>query len=296
MKLGLNIINYGPGTTSDELGDWARLAEDGGFDFAMISDHVAITPDVAELYPAPFWDPLTTLAWLAGRTARIELGTTVLVVPFRHPIITARMVANIDHFSGGRIILGVGLGWAEREYASVGVSYADRGAIMDEYLAALRTLWTTDVATFEGRHVSFADVQTGPRPARDPHPPIWVGGNTRRAMRRAVTLGDGWHPLRPEAGWLTQHGLPTLREVAERHDRPLPVVAPRLYLEITDAPLPEEGRLAGHGSIDQIRHDVDELVTLGIERVVFDTDKVTPQDRAAHEAHWRTYETLIERV
>lgn len=134
MRFGVNILNFGAGTDPTTLSGWARYAEDRGFGFAMISDHVAITPDVAEQYPAPFYDPFITLAWLAGQTERIELGTTVAIVPYRHPLHTARVAANIDRFSGGRLIVGVGVSWPRQEYAALGVPFTQRGAVADEYL------------------------------------------------------------------------------------------------------------------------------------------------------------------
>src|SRR5690606_1924702 len=111
--------------------------EDSGFAIAMVSDHLAPTPDVAELYPSPFYDPYATLAWMAGFTDRIELGTTVTIVPYRHPLLTARLASNIDAFTGGRFVLGVGVGWSEAEYAALGIPFRQRGRITDEYLAAI---------------------------------------------------------------------------------------------------------------------------------------------------------------
>ena len=162
MRFGVNIINFGAGTDPEALAGWARYAEDGGFGFAMISDHVAVTRDVAEYYPAPFYDPFTTLAWLAGRTERIELGTTVAIVPYRHPLHTARVAANIDRFSGGRLILGVGVSWPRSEYAALGLPFERRGAIADEYLEVITRAWEQETLSFHGEHVSFDEVSTGP--------------------------------------------------------------------------------------------------------------------------------------
>ena len=174
MKFGVNLINFGPGARPDSLTQWAMLAETLGYHFLMTSDHLAITPDVQERYPAPFYEPFTTLGWLAGVTRRLEIGTTVIVLPYRNPLEVARMAANVDQLSGGRLLFGVGVGWAEQEFAVLDVPFHRRGALTDEYLAAIKTLWTHDVASFAGRHVTFQDVHTAPRPVRTPHPPIWV--------------------------------------------------------------------------------------------------------------------------
>lgn len=121
MKLGVNVPNFGPTATPDNLREWIRFADDAGFDLAMMSDHVAPTPDVTAIYPPPFYDPFTTLAWLAGASDRLELGTSVTILAYRHPLLVARVAANIDRFTGGRFVLGVGVGWSEREYTALGV-------------------------------------------------------------------------------------------------------------------------------------------------------------------------------
>ena len=123
MKFGVNLINFGPGVSPDSLLRWTQFAEAVGYHLVMISDHVAVTADVDEVYPAPFYDPLIALSWLAGATCRVRLGTTVLIVPYRSPLLVARMTANLDRFSGGRLILGVGAGWAAQEFDALGVRF-----------------------------------------------------------------------------------------------------------------------------------------------------------------------------
>ena len=179
MKIGVNILNFGPGATPDSLLRSARVAEALGYHVLMISDHVAITPDVEAQYPAPFYDPFTALAWLAGLTKEVELGTTIAVLPYRHPLQTARIAANIDQLSSGRFILGVGAGWARQEFEALGVPFDRRGAVTNEYLDVIKKCWTNDVVSHDGRWVSFRDVHSAPRPMRLPHPPIWVGGSSR---------------------------------------------------------------------------------------------------------------------
>ena len=190
MKVGVNVINFGPGATPESMRRWVQLSETLGYHLIMTSDHIGITPDVQSRYPAPFYEPLSLLGWLAGVTNTIEIGTTVIIVPYRNVLELARAGANVDQLSGGRFILGVGIGWAQQEFQALGVPYKSRGAITNEYLEAIKLLWTQDVASYEGRFVSFKDVHTAPRPARSPHPPIWVGGPSDAAMRRTVRYGD----------------------------------------------------------------------------------------------------------
>ncbi|WP_433335571.1 TIGR03619 family F420-dependent LLM class oxidoreductase [Spirillospora sp. CA-294931] len=269
IKFGVNILNFGSGTGPESLSGWAGYAEDRGFHLAMISDHVAVTPDVATQYPAPFYDPFATLSWLAGRTSRIELGTTVVIVPYRHPLLTARMAANIDRFSGGRFVFGIGVSWPEQEYAALGVPFGRRGAITDEYLEVIIAAWENDVITHDGEFVSFADVQTGPRPLR--RPPVWVGGGSPAALRRTARFGDAWHPLNVRLDWLREEGLPGLRKAADQAGRPVPAFAPRLPLRLTTTPLDDDSRLAGQGTLDQIRGDLEALAALGASSILFDT-------------------------
>ncbi|MEW2359907.1 TIGR03619 family F420-dependent LLM class oxidoreductase [Spirillospora sp. NPDC029432] len=232
MKLGVNILNFGAHATPEALAGWARFAEEAGFDFAMISDHVAVTPDVAEQYPAPFYDPFTVLAWLAGTTERIALGTTVAVLPYRHPLQLARVTANLDRLSGGRLILGVGVGWARREYAALDVPYERRGALADEYLEVILRSWTQDSVSYGGE-----TVDPRPHPAQKPHPPVWVGGQAPGALRRVARFGDAWHPINVTPETLRAEGLPALRGAAEEAGRPVPALAPRIRLDDVDEAL-----------------------------------------------------------
>ncbi|MFB3119863.1 MAG: LLM class F420-dependent oxidoreductase [Stenotrophomonas maltophilia] len=296
MKIGVNLINFGPGAHPQALKSWAQLAEGLGYHLIMTSDHIAVTPDVKTRYPAPFYEPISTLGWLAGITQRIEIGTTVLILPYRSVLETARACANIDQLSGGRFILGVGIGWAEQEFQALGVPYHQRGAMTNEYLEALRILWSQDVATFEGRFVSFKEVNTAPRPVQSPAPPIWVGGASDAALRRAVLWGDAWHPIRIRTDWLRKTGLPRLQEVAEREGRPMPAICPRIRLRLTESTWPDDDRVAGQGSLEQVHRDLAELEELGCSYVVLDNYFDDPEAMRHHEASWRMLSVMAERV
>jgi probable F420-dependent oxidoreductase len=296
VRIGVNLLNFGPGVSPESLAGWTRLAETLGYHFVMISDHVAMTPDVVARYPAPFYDPFVTLAWLARATTRVELGTTVVILPYRHPLLTARLAANVDRLSGGRFIFGVGVGWARQEFEALGVPFERRGAMSNDYLAAIKTAWTSDPASHAGPFVSFRDVRTGPRPLRSPHPPIWVGGASDAALRRAVRLGDAWHPIRIRIPWLRETGLPRLREIADTEGRPRPALCPRIRLRITDTRLADEQRVAGEGSLDQVRADLEALATLGASYVLLDTYTDDAEATRHHEGAWRMLTVLAEQV
>lgn len=296
MKFGVNILNFGPGTTPSVLRQWALGAEGLGYHFVMISDHVAITPDVQAHYPVPFYDPFTTLAWLAGITKKVELGTTVAILPYRHPLQTARIAAEVDQLCDGRFIFGVGVGWAKEEFDALGVSFEQRGAISDEYLYAIKECWTKETVSGRGEFVSFKDVHTAPMPARSPHPPIWVGGSSEQALRRAVRYGDAWHPIHERIPWLREKAIPRLRQLADAEGRRVPDFCPRISLQIAEKALDEGTRLPGQGTVEQIRDDLASLTSLGARYVLFDTYAGKPEARREPEADWRMFESLADRV
>ena len=281
MRLGVNVPNFGPGTNPDVLRRWALTVEGLGFDLLMLSDHIAVTPDVAEQYPAPFYEPFTTLSWLAGLTRGIRLGTTVLIVPYRHPLLIARMAANLNDLSGGRLVLGVGVGWAREEFGALGVPFRDRGRLTDEYLLAIRAAWQDET-----------DYRSG-------HIPLWIGGNSDAALRRAVRLGDAWHPLRFTPGWMAE-AAGRLTACAAEQGRPAPALMPRIALRLTDAPvtasIPGADRLAGHGTIDQIMADLGQLRSLGADTVVLDPFNGDHRETTQPERAWRTLATVAERA
>jgi alkanesulfonate monooxygenase SsuD/methylene tetrahydromethanopterin reductase-like flavin-dependent oxidoreductase (luciferase family) len=273
VELGVNLPNFGPGANPARLRDWARVVEGLGYDLLMVSDHVAITPDVAEQYPAPFFEPFTTLSWLAGITERVRLGSTVLIAPYRHPLLVARMAANLDQLSGGRLVLGVGVGWARQEFEALGARFEDRGRETDDVLAELRRAWT-DTADYGGGTI-----------------PIWVGGASRAALRRTVRFGTAWHPLRQRLDQM-RSGLDQLRTIAASLDQPVPGFAPRILLRLTDEPVREDDRVAGEGTVDQVIEDLDVLRELGAQSVVLDPFQGDPAETERPEAAWQALATI----
>jgi len=277
VRLGVNVPNFGPGTEPGVLRCWAQTVEGLGFDLLMISDHVAVTPDVAEQYPAPFYEPFTTLAWLAGITGRVRLGTTVLIVPYRHPLLIARMAANLNDLSGGRLVLGVGAGWAAQEFGALGVPFRQRGKLTDDYLRAVRAAWADD-ADYRGGQI-----------------PIWVGGNSDAGVRRAVNLGEAWHPLRFTMPWLRE-AVDRMTALAGEQRRPVPGLVPRIALRLAEAPVTGPGRLAGEGTIDQVLDDLAQLRQLGADTVVLDPFGGDPDETRHPEAAWQALATVWART
>ena len=194
MKFGAALPNFGKYAERDYLIEIARTAEDLGFDSLWVSDHILI-PHSHQGFGEVFYEPLVILAYIASQTNKIHLGTSVIILPYRNPIVLAKMLSTLDVLSRGRVIFGVGAGWLKEEFLTLGVSYEERGSITDEWIEVLKLLWTVENPVFKGRYHEFSNINFLPRPIQKPHPPIWVGGNSGKAVERAVSYGDGWHPV-----------------------------------------------------------------------------------------------------
>ena len=200
MNFGVWLPNCRHLATPDIIRGAAVRAEQLGYESVWVSDHVVVPHANVVNFGETVFDPLVTLAVLAGVTRRVRLGTTVLIVPYRNAVVTAKMIASLDALSGGRVVLGVGAGWVAAESAALGVPFAERGAMTDEHLAAMQELWTSRTPSFAGTYTRFSGLVFEPKPLQKPHPPIWVGGHSRAALRRAVKFGAAWHPInRPPA-------------------------------------------------------------------------------------------------
>src|SRR5574341_65328 len=208
MKFGLRYASLGRYANGPAAVELAQAAEAAGFDSLWTIDHVVVPHQYQSRYPysptgrmgsgledEPMPDPLVWLAYIAAATRTIKLGTAILILPQRNPVITAKAVATLDHLAGRRVLLGIGVGWLAEEFAALGVPFEDRGPRTDEYVAAMRALWSQERASFRGRFVSFDEVFCRPLPA-DRRIPIIVGGDTKAAARRAGRLGDGYFPAR----------------------------------------------------------------------------------------------------
>jgi probable F420-dependent oxidoreductase len=190
MRFGIHLPQYGRAAGPDGITRAARQAEDLGFHDVWVSDHLAI-PAAAPYPPAFLFEPLITLTWAAAATERIGLGTSVLVLPYRHPVHLAKELATLDRLSNGRLVVGAAAGWLEGEFEALGVPFAERGARTDEAIDALRAIWDGDQPVdFDGTFTRLEQMRIVPAPDR--HLPIWVGGSSAPALRRAVTRGDGW--------------------------------------------------------------------------------------------------------
>ena len=191
MRFGIGLPNYGRGKTWDDIRRVARLAEELGYESVWTTDHVVVPQENSEPYGNIF-ESLMTLALVASITQRVKLGTSILVLPQRNPVLAAKQVATLDAATNGRVILGVGVGWNEVEYKNLGANFKNRGKRLDEAIVLLRTLWSNENASFQGTYTTLEQAVFAPLPARKSIP-IWIGGNDEPAFVRAAKLGDGWH-------------------------------------------------------------------------------------------------------
>ncbi len=222
MKFGLHSVNLHTCGYPDAAARIGRAAEAAGFESLWVADHVVLPdPPVAGRPMAPdmrLLDPVVALTFLAAHTRRIRLGTGVIILPQRQALVLAKQLASLDVLSNGRLIFGLGVGWCEPEMRSVGAPFAERGRVADDYLAAMRAVWTQPKPSYKGPYVSFDGVQAMPRPVQEPMP-IVVGGRTAPAYRRAVTQGHGWYGFAIGVED-TQKIVATLRDTAKKHARP----------------------------------------------------------------------------
>lgn len=284
VPFGIALPNYGPLATPDTLVRLARLAEQLGVDSVWVSDHLVAPVAVASIYPydrrpdrkpgdmgviEEFYEPMTTLAWLAGATSRVRLGISAYVMPYRNPIVTAKQLATLDRLSGGRVILAIGVGWLAEEFAALDVPFARRGLRTEEYVAVCKALWAGGEARFDGETYRLPPVRTGPTPAQRPHPPLWMAGNSARGIARAARIGDGWHAI----------------DLSPSELRPLAATArtrPGFTVSLRKGVLP--GGPAGHalyGDRDAIRRDLDAYREAGLDYLVAGLRRAQSADDAA---------------
>ena len=297
---GTSMPSRGDMASPENLRTLAQRAESLGFDSVWVSDHIILPRKVDSFYPyaadgvatfrpdEDYYDPLATLNFLAGCTQKIRLGTHVLILPYRNPVLTAKMLSTLDVLSGGRVILGAGVGWMEEEFQALGLdTYAQRGAVTDEYIQLFKELWTKDNPEFHGEHYQLSESGFQPKPVQKPHPPIWIGGHTNPAIRRAAKYGDGWMPigLRPPAILEPEElaeKIARLRRLTVRAGRPEDAVSLCFSTGVTFDYSPGATRRMMSGRAEQIAADLRQYQDLGVRNFIlgFPGDSVAALDEA----------------
>jgi probable F420-dependent oxidoreductase len=309
MDVGLTIPTRGPLATPDNVATLMHRAEELGFDHLSVSDHLVVPRNIESRYPyseSGAWpgaasgeclEQFTLLAWLAAITSRPRLITAVAVIPYRAAMHTAKIAATIDVLSQGRLVLGAGAGWMKEEFEAVGAPpFEERGRVTDEYLQAFKILWTEDNPRFEGRHVRFSDVVFLPKPVQKPHPPIWIGGESPPALRRAVRYGDVWFPIgnnphhRLDTVARFKDGVAQLRRLAEQLGRDPASIGLAYYAgwfdETKTIQLEDGQRHLMSGSPAQVAEDIAALGDLGVTDLVLNLQRGTLEQSLASMQHF----------
>ena len=284
MKMGISIprLPDGPG-----LKQFVQRAEELGFESVLAGDHVVLPTGGTNQYPytadgsfarpaeEPFLETMTLLGYLAACTEEIKLGSTVIILPYRNPVVQAKMFASLDVLTNGRMICGVGVGWLEAEFETLGVPYAQRGPMTDEFLEIFKVLWTQPYPEFHGRFYNIEGIQFYPKPVQKPHIPIWVGGHTGRALRRTAKYGDCWHTTRQTPEFVADH-IPRLRRYVDQADRDPDSISVSLKrsLHFTDMGMEEGGSVRTGGAMiattQEVIDDVYYCRELGIDQLTYD--------------------------
>lgn len=219
MRYGVAIPQANQFAAPDAIRSVARAVEDLGFDSLWVSDHI-IVPEGSGYIPEMMDEPLAALAFIAAETSHVTIGTSVLILPYRDPVFTAKFLSTVDYLSDGRLVVGAGAGWLQPEFDALSVPFEERGARTDEALRVIRNLWETETSSFEGRWKRYTNMRMFPKAAasRRGAIPLWVGGTGVASIRRAAELGDGWHPINLSPEQLKE-GVATYREQCERFGR-----------------------------------------------------------------------------
>jgi len=303
MRYGFYLPTRGGAGTSEGLTAILHRGEALGFDSVVVADHIVFPTEIRSRYPytvsgefpgeGDALELLPLMAFVAGVTTRLRIVSSVMIVPYRNPVVTAKQLATIDVLSRGRLTVGVGVGWLEEEFEAVGAggAFKRRGAVTDEYLRIFKTLWTEHPASFEGEFYRFAALRCLPQPLQKPHPPIWIGGHSRAALRRVARLGDGWHPvganpaipLRPAELRASLDELRALTAAAERDFSQLTISfkAPVYDAASGPATLPDGARRPFSGSPAQIAEDISTYAALGVRELIFDFRSPTASEVVA---------------
>ena len=289
MRYGFYLPTRGGCATPEALETIVQRGEALGFHSVMIADHVVFPTAIASKYPytvsgefpggGDALEQLTLMAFVAGRTRRLRLVTSVMILPYRNPVLTAKMLATIDVLSSGRLTVGVGVGWLREEFEALEApDFERRGAASDEYLRIFKTLWSESPASFAGEFYRFTDLRCLPRPVQQPHPPIWIGGHSTPALRRVARHGDGWHPvganaavpLRPAELRVSLHQLFRMTEAEGRDPSALTISFKAPVYDVSATTLGGAERRPFSGTPQQVADDIGTYEKLGVSELVFD--------------------------
>ena len=311
LDFGLHLPSSSAGVKSEDLIRFVQQAEALGFYCVTVADHVIVPKNISIPYPYTVdgkypgtgyhLETLVTMSFLAGATQRIHFITSVMIAPYRNPVITAKMLASLDVLSQGRVIVGMGVGWMKEEFDNLKApSFSERGRVTDEYIKAFRELWTTDNPSFQGKYCSFSDIIFLPKPVQMPTIPIWIGGHSKQAVRRAAELGDGWHPIGgvptiPLEPQDVARDLETLAGYAQKAGRDPKQIRVALKGSLFD----REKRIAPGkrrrflGNAEEIASDIRDYRQVGVDTVIFDVRRPTTTE-TLERMEWMAKEVIAK--
>ena len=311
MEFGLHLPASSSAVKSEDLLRFVQTAEMLGFYCITVADHVIVPKNISIPYPYTVdgkypgtgyhLETLMTMSFLAGATQRIRFITSVMIAPYRNPILTAKMLASLDVLSQGRVIVGLGVGWMKEEFDNLKApSFHERGRVTDEYISAFRELWTKENPSFNGKYCNFSDIIFLPKPVQKPTIPIWIGGHSKQALRRAGELGDGWHPI---------GGVPTIPLEPEDVARDLEMLAgfaqkagrnPKdIRVALKGSLFDRERQIAPGkrrrflGAAEEIASDIHDYRQVGVDTMIFDVRRPTPTETLDH-MEWMAKEVIAK--
>jgi probable F420-dependent oxidoreductase len=289
MRYGFYMPTRGATAEPDALERLVTRGEALGFSSTMIADHIVFPVKIQSRYPytadgrfpghGDALEQLSLMAFVAAKTRGLRLVTSVMILPYRNPVFTAKALATIDVLSRGRVTVGVGVGWLEEEFQALGAAdFKSRGAVSDEYIRIFKALWTTSPASFRGEFYRFEEIQCLPHPVQKPHPPIWIGGHSKAALRRVARLGDGWHPvganpavpLGPSELRALLDEVYRLTEAKGRDPKKLTISYKAPVYDVGKPVAPGVARRPFTGAPEQIREDIETFAGLGVSELIFD--------------------------
>jgi probable F420-dependent oxidoreductase len=311
MDFGLHLPASSPGVKPPDLIRFAQQAEALGFYCVTVADHVIVPKNISIPYPYTVdgkypgsgyhLEMLTTMSFLAGATQRIRFITSVMIGPYRNPIITAKMLASLDVLSQGRVIVGLGVGWMKEEFENLKTPpFSERGRVTDEYIRIFRELWSKDQPSFNGKYCNFSDIIFLPKPVQTPTIPIWIGGHSKSALRRAGELGDGWHPI---------GGVPTIplepddvkrdREILAGHAQKAGRDPKDIRVALKGSLFDREKQIAPGkrrrflGNAEEIASDIRDYRAAGVDTMIFDVRRATPTE-TLERMEWMAKEVIAK--
>src|SRR5215471_18015995 len=311
MEFGLHLPASSSSVTPEDLIRFARQAEALGFYCLTVADHVIVPKNISIPYPYTvdgkypgtgyYLETLTTMSFLAGATKRIRFLTSVMIAPYRSPVMTAKMLASLDVLSQGRVIVGLGVGWMKEEFDNLQApAYGERGRVTDEYIKAFRELWTSENPSFNGKYCSFSNIIFLPKPVQKPTIPIWIGGHSEQAIRRAARLGDGWHPIggvptiplepadvRKDLQMLAEYAHAAGRDPKKIH------VALKGSLFDREKQISPGQRRRFMGSAGEIASDIREYRGAGVDTMIFDVRRASSPE-TLERMEWMAKEVIAK--